>query len=46
MILLSLLYLQVVVEVCHPSPADIPAVGSENWQNFAFPVFVALFKVR
>ena len=36
-ILLSSYYLQVVVEVCHQllvsSLADIPAVGSENWQN-------------
>ena len=49
-ILLSSYYLQVVVEVCHQllvSPlADIPAVGSENWQNSAFPVFVGLYMVR
>ena len=46
-ILLSSYYLQVVVEVCHQllvsSLADIPAVGSENWQNSAFPVFVGLY---
>ena len=42
-ILLCSLYLQVVVEVCHQllvsSLADIPAVGSENWQQKSpFPV--------
>ena len=35
--MLSSLYLQVVVEVCHQllvsSLADTPAVGSENWQK-------------
>ena len=28
------------------SLAGIPAVGSENWQNSAFPVFVGLYMVR